>query len=277
MPTLETHNGYPLWHYIPSLPAAIVFAVLFGAATFLHNYLMATRRTWFCIPFIVGGVFEIIGYVGRALAYNATGELIPYILQSIFLLLAPILFAASLYMTLSRVIFAVRGEKYSFVPARWITRIFVFGDVFSFLIQGSGAGLLVKADTKSETNTGQNVIIAGLIFQVVIFGIFCLTALVFNVKFRRHGQLRRARNVPWQGILIMLYVTSAFIMGRNIFRVIEYAMGQDGYLLEHEWSVYVFDGVLMLFTMLFFAYKYPSRLNRAKREEADTASELGQM
>lgn len=40
---------------------------------------------------------EAVGYVGRALAYNATGELIPYVLQSTLLLLGPILFAASLY------------------------------------------------------------------------------------------------------------------------------------------------------------------------------------
>lgn len=68
-------------------------------------------------------VVEIIGYIGRALAYNQTGELGPYIMQSVLLLLAPVLFAATLYMTLGRVITAVRGEQYSFIPPRWLTRV----------------------------------------------------------------------------------------------------------------------------------------------------------
>lgn len=57
-------------------------------------------------------IVETVGHVGRFLAYDKTGELIPYMLQSIFLLLVPILFAASLYMTLGRVIRALDGEQY---------------------------------------------------------------------------------------------------------------------------------------------------------------------
>ena len=33
-------------------------------------------------------------------------------------------------------------------------------------------------------------------------------------------------------------------MARSIFRVIEYAMGQKGYLLSHEWTMYTFDSLL---------------------------------
>lgn len=119
MPTLETYNGYPLWEYVPSLPAAIIFIVLFGILTLGHTWKMVAHRMWFCIPFVVGGtcestesstffgkeekllmhlLVETVGYIGRALAYSSTGELIPYVLQSTLLLLGPILFAASLYM-----------------------------------------------------------------------------------------------------------------------------------------------------------------------------------
>lgn len=41
---------------------------------------------------------------------------------------------------------------------------------------------------------------------------------------------------------MMLYATSGLIMLRNIFRVVEYAMGQEAYLLSNEWCVYIFDG-----------------------------------
>lgn len=208
---------------------------------------------------------EVIGYCGRAAAPNKTGDLIPYILQSIFLLLAPVLFAASLYMTLGRLIRAVQAERYSIIPPRWLTKVFVTGDIFSFLIQGSGAGIMVQGKADSM-KTGQNVVIGGLILQVVMFALFIVTGLHFHLRFRRHGSIEAWAQVPWQGTLHMLYITSSFVMVRNIFRVVEYACGSDGYLLSTEWPLYVFDGVLMLFTMSWFFWRYPSELKQLQSQ-----------
>ncbi|TPX13402.1 uncharacterized protein E0L32_006132 [Thyridium curvatum] len=269
MPTLETHNGYPLWLYIPNRPAAVIFTIIFVIITGYHTYLLFRRRLWFVIPFVVGGYFEVIGYLGRILAYDKTGELIPYLLQSIFLLLAPVLFAATLYMTLSRVILAVDGASCSIIRPRWLTAIFVTGDVVSFFIQGGGAGLLTQAKSQDDSKRGEYIIVGGLIFQILIFGVFCATALVFNMRFRRHHHSETYRHKPWQSVLVMLYVTSLLIMARNVFRVVEYAMGHQGYLLSNEWPVYVFDGTLMFFTMAFFALRYPSQLYGGKRVEAN--------
>lgn len=211
---------------------------------------------------------ELIGYIGRAIAYDKTGELIPYILQSLLLLLAPILFAASLYMTLSRVIISVDGARCSIIPPRWLTRIFITGDVVSFMIQGGGAGILVKADSKSSQQTGENIIIAGLVFQILIFAVFGVAGIIFHVRFKNQDLGESFHDRPWQSTLVMLYGTSLLIMVRNIFRVVEYAMGHDGYLLSNEWTVYVFDGVPMFLAMALFAYKYPSGLRKAKTIDA---------
>ncbi|VUC35075.1 unnamed protein product [Clonostachys rosea] len=275
MPTLETYNGYPLWRYIPSLPAAIIFVIIFAILTGLHMWKMFRHRMWFCIPFVIGGVFEVIGYIGRAAAYNATGQLIPYILQSIFLLLGPILFAATLYMTLSRIIRVVDGAQFSLIRLSWLTKVFVFGDVFSFLIQSSGAGLRVQASSgssNSNPNMGTNIIVGGLIFQIVIFSLYIAAGIVFNVRFKNHSASARASHIPWQENLIMLYVTSAFVMIRNIFRVAEYAMGSSGYLLGIEWGVYVFDASLMTLTMAWFFWRYPSSLQERNKEASASYS-----
>ncbi|KAG7150390.1 hypothetical protein HYQ46_000670 [Verticillium longisporum] len=53
MAILETYNGYKLWHYIPSLPAAIVFAALFGVLTVGHALRMFRHRMRFCLPFVL--------------------------------------------------------------------------------------------------------------------------------------------------------------------------------------------------------------------------------
>jgi hypothetical protein len=48
-------QGYYLWSYVPSLGAAIIFLMFFGIATIMHIYRLIKTRTWFCLPFAVGG------------------------------------------------------------------------------------------------------------------------------------------------------------------------------------------------------------------------------
>lgn len=76
MPTLETYNGYPLWRYVPSLPAAIVFAILFGIATVLHGFMMVKNRSWFCLPFVVGGICKSSphAYFAPELSYQHSND-----------------------------------------------------------------------------------------------------------------------------------------------------------------------------------------------------------
>jgi hypothetical protein len=71
---------------------------------------------------------EVIGYIGRALAVNNTGELGPFVIQATFILLPPAFFAASIYMILARIIRAVDGDHLSIINPRLVTKIFVFGD-----------------------------------------------------------------------------------------------------------------------------------------------------
>ncbi len=83
---------------------------------------------------------EFVGYIGRAVSTTETPDwtLGPYLVQTLLLLVAPALFAASIYMVLGRIILLVDGEKYSVLPKRWLTKIFVAGDVLSFLLQAGG-------------------------------------------------------------------------------------------------------------------------------------------
>jgi hypothetical protein len=62
-------------------------------------------------------------------------------MQLLLLLLAPALYAASIYMILGRLIRLLDAEKYSIIRTRWLTKLFVLGDVVSFAVQGIGASL----------------------------------------------------------------------------------------------------------------------------------------
>jgi len=62
-------------------------------------------------------------------------------MQTILLLVAPALFAASIYMILGRLIIFTDGESMAPIRARWLTKIFVGGDLVSFLTQAGGNSL----------------------------------------------------------------------------------------------------------------------------------------
>ena len=88
-------------------------------------------------------IVESIGYIGRAISSQQTPDwtLGPYIVTAILVLVAPALFAASIYMLLGRVILLAGGERFSMIKQRWLTKIFVGGDVLSFLMQSAGMTL----------------------------------------------------------------------------------------------------------------------------------------
>ena len=59
-------------------------------------------------------------------------------IQSMGILLAPALLAALIYIEFSLLVNLTEGEKHSMVRRRLITKIFVTGDLLSFLFQAIG-------------------------------------------------------------------------------------------------------------------------------------------
>jgi len=52
-------------------------------------------------------------------------------------------------------------------------------------------------------------------------------------------------------------------MFRSIFRVVEYLIGNNGFLLKHEYFLYIFDAAPMFVEMLLFIWIHPSETTRA--------------
>jgi hypothetical protein len=220
-------------------------------------------------PSLTSTIVEVIGFGARAAAHNRTDALMPYIIQNLFILLPPALFAASIYMTLGRIINAVNGGHLSIIRPTWLTKIFVGGDVFSFMVQGGGGGMMAGGD-QSKVKLGQNMILGGLGIQLVMFGLFWLTAVLFHLKIRKNPTTESYTiDAKWEQYLGMLYMVSALIMIRSIFRVAEYVMGNDGYLLMNEWPLYVFDATLMFGVTVLFYWRHPGALTAAKIHDAE--------
>ncbi|KAF2108842.1 RTA1 like protein-domain-containing protein [Lophiotrema nucula] len=305
-PSLDDPDAWVPYRYIPSKAAAIVFVVAFCLTTFFHVFQLIKKRTWYFIPLVIGGFFEIIGFIGRVLSNSDVWALGPFVMQSLLLLVAPALFAASIYIILGRIILLVDGEKYSLIRQKWLTKAFVAGDVFSFCIQGGGGGIQAIG-TLSAMHTGEKLIIAGLFIQLFWFGFFILVAGVFHFRLTRNDPsklptsfaLGRSRNtsirrltgssmapmspsnslsideLPWRRHIYALYIASVLIMVRSVFRVIEYLMGNNGYLLKHEVFLYIFDATLMFFVMALFNWIHPSQVTDSYKMRLAHEVELG--
>lgn len=75
---------------------------------------------------------------------NPDYEKNPFITQTVLILLAPALYAASIYMLLGRIIRLLDAASYSLVPPKWLTKVFVAGDVVSFVLQGIGTIFVIN-------------------------------------------------------------------------------------------------------------------------------------
>lgn len=125
---------------------------------------------------------------------------------------------------------------------------------------------------------GEKVVIAGLALQVATFVVFLIAAIDFHVRMNRvsktgHG----AENQVWKKMLHVLYTLSSLILFRCVFRLIEYAMGNAAYLIAHEWTLYVFDGVPMLAVLVVLFVWLPREVVAAQKSEGEASSdgELG--
>lgn len=128
----------------------------------------------------------------------------------------------------------------------------------------------------SSLHLGQHIIIVGLFVQIVFFGFFLFVAVTFHWRISRNPtpeSLRQPGSIfcYWKTLLYALYAASGLILVRSTFRTIEYIQGNAGYLLRHEFYLYVFDGLLMLAVTVIFNVEHPSNVfpNSGKRNRME--------
>jgi hypothetical protein len=258
-----------LYNYTPSKAAAAIFAVLFGISTLLHIYqsiFQNGRRAWFMTAFLVGALFEVVGYSARIASANDVQARTPFIIQTLLILLAPALMAATIYMILGRIIQLTSGERFALIRRTWLTKIFVLGDVLSFIAQGIGGGMITNnngtlQEQADRAKLGKNVILVGLWIQIIFFGIFLLVALLFQFRGRQHFQTLPA-GLGWKKHMYTLYGVGFLVLVRSLFRVAEYIQGVDGYLYSHEAFLYIFDALLIFIAMVAMNVVHPADIAR---------------
>ena len=137
----------------------------------------------------------------------------------------------------------------------------------------------MASSTSSTATTGSYIVLAGLLVQIIIFSFFIAVAVVFHRRMKTSELKNTTPNLlPWQRTLLLLYVTSALVLVRNIVRVAEFIEGFNGFIILHEVFLYVFDAVPMLAVSFAFNIWYPSEFRdrgRAERKTDGLGVEMG--
>jgi hypothetical protein len=181
---------------------------------------------------------------------------VQFSVQNSFTLLGPTLMAATVYMIFGRLARAMHAENHSIVRVSLLTKLFVGGDVLAFVVQGGAAGLLIIQDLA--------MVILGLVIQVLSFGLFMVTSVIFHKRVVNDFTLKASvMDIPWVRIMRLLYLIGILILARSIFRLVEYAQGTEGYSMTHEWTLYVFDGVPMAVSAIAMLVWFPGSLQQA--------------
>jgi hypothetical protein len=149
--TVATASTPDYYNYNPTKTGASIVAILFVVVSLTHLIKIFRHRAWFFFPMIIGGILECIGYVARVKSAQETPDWTegPYIVQALTILVAPALVAATIYMILGRIILATDGEAFSLIRKKWLTKIFVFGDVLSFFVLAGGVFLVLSSPFSS--------------------------------------------------------------------------------------------------------------------------------
>jgi RTA1 like protein len=207
----------------------ILGAVLFGHAFFAHAYRLFQYRTWYFLPVLLGTAMEVVGYAFRLLSSRVDPySVLNFVIQYFFIVIAPIFFSAAIYTVLTVYINRTKRE-YAPLPPKLILWIFITCDVIATVVQVAGAALIgVSASNGKDPKTANNILLAGLAFQVFSFFVFCLCLGIF---------LYRARKVVLSSLKAFtaaLCAATILVYIRTCFRLAETAAGLTSSLATHE-------------------------------------------
>jgi len=236
------------WGYIPSLPANGFFLALFALSTgiFVMQGVLSKRFLAFTIAMVCGGFLEVLGYVGRIMSHYNVFKESGFLMQIVCLTIAPAFMAAGIYFCLSRIVTTFGAENSRIKPISY-PRIFIPCDFISLLLQAIGGGMAsVASHTNKDPTPGNNIMLAGLSFQVATLFVFILLSADFATKtVRRVKKLGRTQALDpkfarlrgswaFKGFLAALTLATLCIFTRSVYRVAELSEGWGGHLIKTQ-------------------------------------------
>jgi RTA1 like protein len=150
------------------------------------------------------------------------------------------------FLTLSVIVY---GDELSRIKPTMYTRFFIACDVISLSLQGGGGGVASSSTTSSTLSLGNNIMLAGLVFQIVTLAIFSLVCLDFATQVYRFPSKKNPTydhlrsSVRFHGFLGAVLVTFLTIFTRCVYRVVELGGGWNNSLQREEIPFIILESV----------------------------------
>jgi hypothetical protein len=203
-----------------------------------------------------------LGYLFRTLSVMNPDNIALFALQNVFVLLPPSLYAATLYMTYSRIVVLVDEPRASMLRPHMVTNFFVCIDMFSFLATAGGGGMI---SVEMMAPTGKKLEILGLSLQLFSFCVFSLVAITFRYNMRNintEAATKKHGRFSWRTLHTLLIVASVLIIVRATYRIIEFS-DMDvfvGTLTRYEGYLYLLDAAPMFVLQTMLSVVHPGQV-----------------
>ncbi|KAF2666085.1 RTA1-domain-containing protein [Microthyrium microscopicum] len=250
--------------FLPSLGGNATYAAILGILLIAQIGLGVFYRTWgFLIGMICGLILEVIGYVGRIMLHNNPFDFNNFLIYLIPLTIGPAFLTGSIYLCLSRIV-VIYGERISKLSPRTFSITFMACDFISLVLQGAGGGIAATANDESGSNTGRNIMIAGLVAQVVSLGIFMGLWLHFLWQLKKTDQSLRnpafvqlTKSRKFKYFNYALWLATILITIRSIYRIAELQGGFNGTIANNEAAFMVLEGPMIILGVLALTVLHP--------------------
>ncbi|GFZ42983.1 hypothetical protein JCM24511_00701 [Saitozyma sp. JCM 24511] len=169
--------------YTPGKAPGYAYVVVFGVGLLLHIGLAVRYKYWIAmVTLIPGGLLEILGWAGRLWSAEKPTNSNPFLMQICCLILGPAFFSAWAYTILGYCITRL-GSAYSLLKPKWYLITFVSADIISLVLQAIGGGrAAVAAKLGTNTHTATQIMLAGILFQLVTMTVFVVLAVDFIAR-----------------------------------------------------------------------------------------------
>jgi len=253
-----------LYGYYPSLGANGFFAAFF-ALCFVAQFILGIRyKTWtYMIALCLGCMGEAVGYGGRIMMNNDPIGRTGFMIQICCLIISPAFVAAGIYLTLKHIVLTF-GTAWSRLRPVLYTYIFIGCDLLSLGLQGAGGGLASGGDPGSTTqDTGTNLMIAGVIFQVVILVFFGYFLVEYAVRtHRRRDQLSAEslqlfHSTSFRCFMFAIAVAYMGVFIRCVYRIPEPTGGWRSELMRNEAEFIALEGVMIVISVAALTIFHP--------------------
>ena len=146
--------------------------------------------------------------------------------------------------------------------------------MLSFLIQIAGSGML-----SSNFSLGKAIILVGLAAQIIFFGLFVTCATIFHRRLSRLPTPISLRldeehsKLGWRYVTRVIFVASALVFVRSIFRLVEFTGSMDSPMIKTEAYLYICDSTLMFLVLAILIYWHPAKYIARSKETRRVHSE----